>query len=75
MTHSISRRDFLHKIAHTTAGAALLLSPLTTLASATSPAQKTQRLADNYSHLDGLTIPDQRSLDFESHRFQFRNWR
>ena len=75
MTQSISRRDFLHKIAHTTAGAALLLSPLTTLASVASPAQKTQRLSDNHSRLDDLIIPEQRSLDFESHHFQFRNWR
>lgn len=75
MTQPISRRDFLQKIAHTTAGAALLLSPFTALASTTSPAQKTQRLSNNHPCLDTLTIPEQRSLDFESHHFQFRNWR
>ena len=75
MTQPISRRDFLQKIAHTTASAAFLLSPLTTLASVASPAQKTQRLSNNHPCLDALTIPEQRSLDFESHHFQFRNWR
>ncbi len=72
MTQSISRRDFLHKMAHTTAGAALLLSPLTSVA---SPAQKVHHLSDSHPRLENIIIPEQRSLDFESHLFQFRNWR